>query len=62
MPEQYTIKVTTQAQEQLREIISYIRFALQSPGTAIKMLDTLSAHKPRRVGISKICACKIDFR
>ena len=41
MPERYTVKITTQAQEQLREIISYIRFTLQSPGTAQKMLDTL---------------------
>ena len=41
MPEKYTVKITSQAQEQLREIVSYIRFTLQSPGTALKMLDTL---------------------
>jgi plasmid stabilization system protein ParE len=41
MPEKYTVKITPQAQEQLREIISYIRFTLLSPGTALKMLDTL---------------------
>ena len=41
MPEKYTVKITLQAQEQLREIISYIRFTLQAPGTARKMLDTL---------------------
>ena len=41
MPERYTVKITSQAQEQLREIVSNIRFTLQSPGTALKMLDTL---------------------
>ena len=41
MQERYTVKITAQAQEQLREIISYIRFTLQSPSTALKMLDTL---------------------
>ena len=40
MPEKYTVKITSQAQEQLREIVSYIQFTLQSPGTALKMLDT----------------------
>lgn len=42
MPEKYTVKITQQAQEQIREIISYIRFTLQAPETAMKMLDTLS--------------------
>ena len=41
MPEKYTVKITQQAQEQIREIISYIRFTLQAPETALKMLDTL---------------------
>ena len=41
MPEKYTVKITQQAQEQIREIISYIRFTLQAPETAMKMLDTL---------------------
>ena len=40
MPEKYTVKITQQAQEQIREIISYIRFTLQAPETAMKMLDT----------------------
>lgn len=38
MPEKYTVKIT---QQQIREIISYIRFTLQAPETAMKMLDTL---------------------
>ena len=41
MSEKYTVKITQQAQEQIREIISYIRFTLQAPETALKMLDTL---------------------
>ena len=41
MPEKYIVKITQQAQEQIREIVSYIRFTLQAPETAMKMLDTL---------------------
>lgn len=41
MPEKYAVKITTQAQEQLREMISYINYTLQAPGTAMKMLDVL---------------------
>ena len=41
MPEKYTVKITKQAQEQIREIISYVRFTLQASETAMKMLDTL---------------------
>lgn len=42
MPEKYTVKLTRQAEEQLREIAEYIRFTLQAPNTASKMLDTLA--------------------
>ena len=41
MPEKYTVKITTQAQEQLNEMIRYINYTLQAPGTAMKRLDTL---------------------
>ena len=41
LAEKYTVKITQQAQEQIREIVSYIRFTLQAPETAMKMLDTL---------------------
>ena len=41
MPEKYTVKITPQAQEQLREIIGYINYALQAPGTAIEMVSLL---------------------
>ena len=37
----YQVKLTKQAQEQLREIFSYIRYTLQAPETAMKMLNTL---------------------
>lgn len=43
MVEEYTVKLTTQAQEQLRDIVNYIRFTLQAPSIAIKMLDTLES-------------------
>lgn len=42
MPEKYTVKLTRQAEEQLHEIVDYIRFTLQAPNTASKMLDTLA--------------------
>lgn len=42
MPEKYIVKLTQQAEGNLREIADYIRFTLQSPGTAAKMLDTLA--------------------
>ena len=35
------VKITTLAQEQLKEMISYINYTLQARGTAMKMLDTL---------------------
>lgn len=43
MADHYTVKITLQAQEQLREIVSYIRDTLQSPLTATKMLNTLES-------------------
>ena len=59
MPEKYTVKITAQAQEQLREIVNYIRFTLQAPGTALKMLDILEKeiasldHFPNRVPLTE---------
>ena len=41
MPDNYTVKLAPQALEQLGEIYDYIRFTLQSPDTATKILDTL---------------------
>lgn len=42
MPEKYTVKIAHSAEEQLREITDYIRFTLQAPDTAMKMLDILA--------------------
>ena len=42
MPERYTVRITQPAQQQLREIADYIRFTLQAPNTASKMLDALA--------------------
>ena len=42
MPEKYIVKLTQQAEENLREIADYIRFTLQAPSTSAKMLDTLA--------------------
>lgn len=59
MPETYTVKITSQAQEQLRDIVSYIRYTLQSPETAIRMLNTLEEeidsleHFPNRVPLTE---------
>ena len=59
MPEKYTVNITTQAQEQLKEMISYINCTLQAPGTAMKMLDTLEkeiaslAQFPNRVPLTE---------
>lgn len=41
MTDEYVVKVTTQAQEQLREIVHYVAFNLQAPAAAAGLLDTL---------------------
>lgn len=59
MPETHTVKLTHQAQEQLREIVRYIRYELQAPDTAMHMLDTLEreiaslAQFPKRVPLTE---------
>jgi toxin ParE1/3/4 len=35
----YFVKITTQAREQMREIVRYIASALQAPDTALRILD-----------------------
>lgn len=39
--EEYTVKITRQAQEQLEEIADYIAFTLREPDTALRLLDAL---------------------
>lgn len=41
MAEWYEVKLTQQAQEQLRATVAYIAHELQAPETAERMLDTL---------------------
>ena len=37
----YEVKISKQAEHQLKEIFQYISYTLQAPGTAKKMLDLL---------------------
>ena len=37
----YEVRISKQAERQLREIFQYISYTLQAPGTAEKMLDLL---------------------
>ena len=54
MDKTYTVKITTQAEEQIQEIISYIAHELKSPDTALHFLDVLEdsftslTHFPQR--------------
>lgn len=41
MENQYTVKLTKQAQEQLREIVHSIAFDLQVLAIALRLIDTL---------------------
>lgn len=41
MANDYIVKITAQAQEQMGEIARYIAYNLQAPDTALRMLDTL---------------------
>lgn len=41
MSERYIVKITAQAQTQMREIINYISYTLQAPVTARKILGLL---------------------
>lgn len=41
MADTYTVKITSQAQEQIQEIIHYISYELKSRNAALHLLDTL---------------------
>ncbi len=41
--DEYTVKITQQAQTQTEEIIRYIAFVLREPQTALRLLDGLEA-------------------
>lgn len=59
MENQYTIKITSQAQEQLREILHYIAFELEAPDAAVQMLDKLQkdiaslSYFPNRIALTE---------
>ncbi len=58
MPDHYTVKITSQAQEHLRGIINCIRYTLQSSETAADMLELLEkeisslAQLPNRIPLT----------
>lgn len=41
MEKTYTVKITSQAEEQIQEIIYYITHELKAPAAALHLLDTL---------------------
>lgn len=43
MIETYTVKVTSQAEAQIQEIISYITYKLKAPDAALHLLDELES-------------------
>ena len=57
MEEIYTIKVTSQAEEQMQEIIHYITYELKAPNAALHLLDALEdsfvslTHFPQRIAL-----------
>lgn len=57
MVKTYTVKITSQAEEQIQEIIYYISHELNAPDAALHLLDTLEnsiaslSHYPQRVSL-----------
>ena len=57
MDETYTVKITSQAEEQIQETIYYIAHELKAPDAALHLLDTLEdsiaslSHYPQRVAL-----------
>ena len=57
MDKTYVVKITSQAEEQIQEIIHYITNELKAPDAALHLLDTLEnsfmslAHFPQRVAL-----------
>ena len=56
---EYAIKITRQAQEQMREIVSYISEELKAPDAALHLLDILEnaitslAQMPQRIALTE---------
>lgn len=57
MDKTYIVKITSQAEEQIQEIIHYITYELKSPDAALHLLDVLEdsfsslTHLPQRVAL-----------
>lgn len=57
MDKAYTVKITSQAEEQIQETIYYIAHELKAPDAALHLLDTLEdsiaslSHYPQRVAL-----------
>lgn len=57
MDKTYIVKTTSQAEEQIQEIVHYTAFELKAPEAALHLLDTLEdaftslAHFPQRVAL-----------
>lgn len=53
----YTVKITSQAEEQMQEIIHYIAYELKAPDAALHLMDALEdsfvslSHLPQRVAL-----------
>lgn len=57
MDKTYVVKITSQAEAQIQEIIHYITYELKAPDAALHLLDTLEdsftslAHFPQRAAL-----------
>lgn len=57
MDKTYVVKITSQAEEQIQEIINYITHELKAPDAALHLLDTLEysfsslTHFPQRIAL-----------
>lgn len=57
MDNDYTVKITPQAEEQIQKTIYYITYELKAPDAALYLLDTLEdsiaslSHYPQRVAL-----------
>ncbi|MCM1144773.1 MAG: type II toxin-antitoxin system RelE/ParE family toxin [Blautia sp.] len=57
MEKTYTVKITSQAEEQIQEIIHYITYELKAPEAALHLLTTLEnsftslSHFPQRIAL-----------
>ena len=60
MDKTYYVKVTSQAESQIQEILKYITHELKAPETALHLLDTLEnafaslKHIPQRIALMEI--------